>query len=175
MKEFKGNIESLSFNYSGAIIISSLIGISIFSLSHYCYLLVVLYLIFYNVLIRYGNNSLIIREDNIELYNNYFLIKNNHNYNKNEISEIIFYSFEVTKYIILISLFMPGLKIIKIRLKDGSSRIHFCFGLEEDYYTNSEDDTFENLIKYVYKMNYPIRMTKNIKYIIFVLNKKPIS
>lgn len=201
MIEFKSDIESC-FYYPILIgvVFTFLFYIEVTSLT--IFLIVLFFCLVISVLILYGDNSIFIEKESIKIIKSNFLFKKTSLFTKSELTSISFTPnlFEISNLlpfqnstlkstilnIILFILFLPVIlitqyimpnfiQIIKIEDKNGFENSFLCCGIEEDHYTNSHKNTFENLIKLTHKYEYPIKMTNKIKDIIFILNESPKS
>lgn len=168
MKEFKSDIDTFLIMQPFTLLIFSILLFSIFHLSYYWALLVIFIMVINQIFIRYGDNNITASETTIRFLKSNTFFQKDITYDKSNIKCIEFWNLSS----IFTLIFLPQIKAIKIIPLEGKSVIYFCLGIEEDYYTNSDDDTFENLIKLTYKLKYPIKMTKKIESTIFVLNEK---
>jgi len=197
MKEFKSDIKSC-FYYPILIgvVFTFLFFVNVISLT--ILLISLIFCLAISVLILFGDNSVFIDKQSIKFLKSNFLFKKTSLFLKSETKSISFIPnlFEIENLlpfqkssikntilnIILFYLFFPiilitqfilpnFIQIIKIEHNDGSKNSFLCCGIEEDYYTNSDEDTFENLIKLIHIYEYPIKMSPKIKDIIFILNE----
>lgn len=197
MKEFKSDIEScFYFPILIGVVFTFLFYINIISLT--ILLISLFFCLGISLLILFGDNSIYINKESIKVIKSNFLFKKTELFMKSELISISFIPnlFEISNLlpfqnstlkstilnIVLFILFFPVIiitqyimpnfiQIIKIEDKNGLRKSFLCCGIEEDHYTNSDKNTFENLIKLTYKYEYPIKMTNKIKDIIFILNE----
>ena len=153
-----------------------------------------------SVLILFGDNSVYIEKESIKVIKSNLLFNKTELIDKTELKSISFIpnlfettnllqiqnnmhkweilnnilSFLLFPFIKIIQFTMPNfIQIIKIEDKNGIKNSFLCCGIQEDHYTNSDKNTFENLIKFIHKYEYPIIMTNKIRDIIFILNESP--
>lgn len=179
MKKFESDIDNCYYLPACHVgIFCFLILFKIITFNWWFLLACIPYFIIWYVILSYADNSINVSETFFSISKSNLLFQESELIQKDEIEFIelkynwidgIFPSSRFLFYItfplvMILPYILPAFyKLIIVHYKDGHYKRFYCFGIEEDYYTNSESDTFENLVRTFYKLDYEIKMTNRIK------------